>query len=209
MVTRAELPTQISEEPDNAGAYQGLDKVLTPLVEHGDAAPMYMDFLAGIGRLANGTYKAGVAQYYSAHFAIKCIDSPVSESVAQIAAAADKAATINPLTGAGAVWSAAQCLNWPAKTSLPPARFKNGGQPPILLVGSSHDIVTPLSSAVRMAKEIKGSSLLRADNWSHTSYGTSSCVTDSVDTYLLTGKTPGKDVACVGDAKTPKPELTK
>lgn len=72
----------------------------------------------------------------------------------------------NPLNGEESVWSAANCRNWPIETSMPPQKFHNGGQQPILLVGSSHDFVTPLSWAADMAKQIKHSSLLRTDNYS-------------------------------------------
>ncbi len=199
------LRSEINGYTTAEGKYPDLDKVLTPLVEHGDAAPIYADFLDGIGRRKDGTYSKRVNQFISSHWTNKCIDSPVTASVSQIAAAADKAAKIDPLTGAGAVWSAAQCLNWPAKTSLPPARFKNGGQPPILLVGSSHDITTPLSWAARMASQIKGSSLIEADNWHHTSSQGVPCVENATYRYLLTGRTPGKKVACFGDAEKPSP----
>jgi hypothetical protein len=45
--------------------------------------------------------------------------------------------------------------------------------------------------------------LLRSDSWGHTAYGTSDCVTDRVDTYLLTGTVPGDtaDTVCVGDVQ--------
>jgi TAP-like protein len=89
---------------------------------------------------------------------------------------------------------------------MPPAKFHNAGQPPILLIGSNHDFTTPLSWAISMAKQIKNSSLIRTDNFAHTSFAFGDlCVVNSVDTYLLTGKTPGKDVACFGTAKTPEP----
>ena len=35
--------------------------------------------------------------------------------------------------------------------------------------------------------------------WGHTAYGSSDCVTDAVDTYLLTTKVPAKGKRCVGD----------
>jgi pimeloyl-ACP methyl ester carboxylesterase len=127
-------------------------------------------------------------------------------STGQIAAAAATARRINPLTGENVVWSVANCLHWPVQTSLLPASFKNAGQPPIMLVGSNHDFTTPLSWAASMARQIKNSSLLRTDNNAHTSYAFGDpCVVNTVNAYLLTGKTPGKDVACFGTSKVPEP----
>ena len=56
------------------------------------------------------------------------------------------------------------------------------------------------------AKQIKNSSLLRTDNYGHTSYVTGTkCVVNTVNNYLLKGTTPGKDVSCLGTANTPVP----
>jgi len=57
-----------------------------------------------------------------------------------------------------------------------------------------------------MAQQIRSSSLIRTDNDAHTSYAYGDpCVVSSVNHYLLTGDTPGKDVACFGNTKTPEP----
>ena len=189
----------------SVGDYPDLDSVLAPAINKGDLGPIWNDVQDAVGRFPDGTYPDH-GEHDAIFFSIKCIDSPTDESVKRIAAAAAAADKINPLTGANSVWSIATCLHWPFRTTMPPARFHNKGQPPILLIGSNHDFTTPLSWAETMAKEIKRSSLIRTDNYQHTSFAFGDhCVVDSTDTYLLTGRTPGKDVACFGMSKTPEP----
>jgi len=196
----------INDYTDKREGYPALDKLLTPLITRHDATPIFNDVMFGLSRTKNGVYPASTRDGDSAFFAVKCMDTPVDVSVARIAQAARTAARINPLTGAGAVWSAAQCLNWPVRTGLPLRPFQNGGQPPILLIGSSHDFVTPLSWAVTMAKQIKSSRLLRTDNYGHTSFLEGNrCVDDTVVEYLLTGRTPGKDSSCENNEEGPVP----
>jgi pimeloyl-ACP methyl ester carboxylesterase len=189
----------------SVGDYPDLDALLAPAITKGDLGPIYNEVQDGDGRNPDDTYPDH-GEHDAIFFSIKCIDSPTDESVKRFAAAAAAARKINPLTGEASVWSVATCLHWPYRTTMPEARFHNDGQPPILLIGSNHDFTTPLSWAESMAKQIKHSSLIRTDNYQHTSFAFGDpCVVDSTDTYLLTGKTPGKDVACFGMSKTPEP----
>ena len=189
----------------SVGDYPELDNVLAPAILKGDLGPIWNDVQDAVGRLPDGTFPSH-GKSLGTFFSIKCIDGPTDVSTGQIAAAAATARRINPLTGENVVWSVANCLHWPVQTSLPPASFKNAGQPPIMLVGSNHDFTTPLSWAASMARQIKNSSLLRTDNYAHTSYAFGDpCVVNTINAYLLTGKTPGKDVACFGTSKVPEP----
>jgi len=52
---------------------------------------------------------------------------------------------------------------------------------------------------VAAARLQPNSRLLSNDNWGHTSYGSSQCVTDAVDAYLLTQKLPAPGTLCHGD----------
>jgi TAP-like protein len=161
------LRAVVNEYTEGAGDYPELDGVLTPTVA-GDFGPMWNDVQDSIGRNPDGTYPghgAGIARF----FAIKCIDSPPTQTIAQYKAATAKAAKINPLTGAEDIWATTQCMHWPATTSMLPQKFVNAGQPPILLIGSSHDYRTPLAWAQTAARQIKSSSLIEADSNKHTS----------------------------------------
>ena len=48
---------------------------------------------------------------------------------------------------------------------------------------------------------LPNSRLLSSDSWGHTAYGTSACVTDAVDRYLLTRRVPAAGTTCVGDVQ--------
>ena len=71
----------------------------------------------------------------------------------------------------------------------------------MLVVGTRWDPATNYDGAVAAARLLPNSRLLSNDNWGHTSYGSSQCVTDAMDTYLLTQKVPAKGALCHGDVQ--------
>ncbi|WP_305782427.1 alpha/beta hydrolase [Symbioplanes lichenis] len=70
---------------------------------------------------------------------------------------------------------------------------------PVLFVGAKWDPATNHDDAVSASRRLPNGRLLSSDNWGHTSYGTSACVTGAVDAFLLTGKPPAKGLSCAGD----------
>jgi hypothetical protein len=68
-------------------------------------------------------------------------------------------------------------------------------------VGTRWDPSTNYDGAVAAARLLPNSRLLSNDNWGHTSYGSSQCVTGAMDTYLLTQKVPAKGAFCHGDVQ--------
>ncbi|GIG22084.1 peptidase [Cellulomonas chitinilytica] len=72
---------------------------------------------------------------------------------------------------------------------------------PVLVVGNYWDPATNYQGAVAASSLLPNSRLLSSDSWGHTAYGTSACVTDAVDSYLLTGTPPAKGALCTGDAQ--------
>ena len=66
-------------------------------------------------------------------------------------------------------------------------------------MGNTWDPATNYAGAVSTSKRMPNSRLLSSSSWGHTAYGSSDCVTDAVDTYLLTKKVPAKGTRCVGD----------
>jgi hypothetical protein len=71
----------------------------------------------------------------------------------------------------------------------------------VLIVGSYWDPATSYAEAVAVSRMLPNSRLLSSDNWGHTGYGTSTCVTAAVDAYLLGGVLPPARAVCVGDAQ--------
>ncbi|HEX8630074.1 MAG TPA: alpha/beta hydrolase [Catenuloplanes sp.] len=70
---------------------------------------------------------------------------------------------------------------------------------PVLMVGSFWDPATNYRDAVRSAALVPHSRLLSSDNWGHTAYGTSACVTGALDAYLVRGALPARGTVCTGD----------
>jgi pimeloyl-ACP methyl ester carboxylesterase len=70
---------------------------------------------------------------------------------------------------------------------------------PVLVVGTKWDPATNYEGAVTAARLLPNSRLLSNDNWGHTSYGSSQCVTGAMDSYLLTQRVPAKGAFCHGD----------
>ena len=72
---------------------------------------------------------------------------------------------------------------------------------PVLFVGDYYDPATNYNDAVSSSKLLPGSRLISSDSWGHTAYGTSACVTNAVDAYLLAGTLPANGRTCVGDVQ--------
>jgi pimeloyl-ACP methyl ester carboxylesterase len=74
--------------------------------------------------------------------------------------------------------------------------FNRRTSAPVLFVGNDWDPATSYRQAVSAAQLLPGSRLLSSDNWGHTAYGTSTCVTTAVDRYLLVGTLPVTGARC-------------
>ena len=88
------------------------------------------------------------------------------------------------------------CVGHPAAERGPqrPPRWR--GAPPVLLVNSRYDPVTPHEWARNVARRT-GAVLLTYDGWGHGVYATrSACVAAAVERYLLTLRTPPRDTRC-------------
>jgi hypothetical protein len=69
-----------------------------------------------------------------------------------------------------------------------------------MIVGNFHDPATNYTGAQAAKRLMPNSYLVTSDSWGHTAYGTSDCVTDRVDAYLL-GLAKPADGVCVGNVK--------
>ena len=116
-------------------------------------------------------------------------------------AAADAAA---PGFGPLWTWASAPCASstWTVRDEdAYTGPFTRKTAAPVLVVGNYWDPATNYDGAVAAAGLLPRSSLLSSDSWGHTAYGTSACVTDAVDAYLLTGATPAAGTVCTGDVQ--------
>ncbi|MEV6596137.1 alpha/beta hydrolase [Actinoplanes sp. NPDC051346] len=74
--------------------------------------------------------------------------------------------------------------------------FNRNTAAPVLFVGNYWDPATNYRQAVSASRLLPNSRLLSSDNWGHTAYGTSTCVTRAVDAYLLKGALPAAGTLC-------------
>jgi pimeloyl-ACP methyl ester carboxylesterase len=94
-------------------------------------------------------------------------------------------------------WSAVtSCIGWPGQVRNPQHRLRVRGAPPILMLNSRYDPVTPRQWAGNVARQM-GAVLLTYDGWGHGTYFKgSTCVTGAADSYLITGTPPARGTHC-------------
>jgi pimeloyl-ACP methyl ester carboxylesterase len=169
--------------PDLARALADADK--------GDGSGMVQltdDYL----QVSSGTEKS---TSFDGYFAIGCVDQNFPRSAETVFADAKKANATAPDFGESLVNDYVRCALWPAKADplTPPKAI---GSPPILVVGTTGDPATPYESSVKLAERLPKGRLITYDGEGHTAYGTSSCVTEAADAYLIDLKLPAEGKVC-------------
>ena len=150
--------------------------------------------------------KAGFAFPYDnspeAFQTVLCTDSINPKNVGDWPKFADRAASTGTGFGRLWTWGSAPCASkdWTVKDGdAYRGPFTKRTAHPVLVVGNYWDPATNYDGAVRAASLLPNSRLLSSDNFGHTAYGTSRCVTSSIDNYLLTTKVPRAGKACKSD----------
>ncbi|MBX6767886.1 MAG: alpha/beta fold hydrolase, partial [Actinomadura rubrobrunea] len=99
-------------------------------------------------------------------------------------------------------WSTVQCAGnaWSVRDEdAYTGPFDRRTSAPLLIVGNYYDPATNYDAAVAASRLVPNSRLLSSDSWGHTAYGTSACVTNAVDRYLVDVALPAEGTVCVGD----------
>ena len=136
--------------------------------------------------------------------AVTCTDSRESTKSAQFPAFAAQAEQRSPYFGRAWLWTTSVCASdaFPGEDEdAYRGPFDTKTKAPVLYVGDYYDPATNYAGAVSAARRMPNSRLLSSDSFGHTAYGTSSCVTDAVDAYLLKGALPAVGKVCVGDVQ--------
>ncbi len=157
----------------------------------GDGRPALAMFDSYVGRYAGGGY----ANTIEAETAVDCEDAP-APSLAAIEAAAPAVARQAPVFGLADLESEVQCTTWPVPATRRVGPIRAPGSPPIVVVGSTHDPVTPYAWARSLAGELAHGVLVTRDGYGHTGYFASRCVQQVVDAYLLSGRPPPAATTC-------------
>ncbi|MEV0596150.1 alpha/beta hydrolase [Nonomuraea cavernae] len=143
------------------------------------------------GRSKDGTYTTQMSSFP----AITCVDSAERPDEAELTRTWKEAIKISPLfgnEGAGGI-----CALWPVAGSDEARHVNAKGSAPILVVGGKGDPATPYQWAPRLTQQLGNATLLTYEGQGHGSYSSgNTCIQSMVNSFLLKGKTPNRDVSC-------------
>jgi pimeloyl-ACP methyl ester carboxylesterase len=146
---------------------------------------------------ASSNYETGGSSNGAdAEEAIDCLDHPVDRDPSTYPALAAQLGQAAPVFGPLLAWELLGCAVWPALPSRTPAPASDPGAPPILVVGTTGDPITPYRWAVDLAKELSGGVLLTWQGQSHVAYFYSPCVRAIDQAYLVSGTLPAAGTTC-------------
>jgi pimeloyl-ACP methyl ester carboxylesterase len=160
----------------------------------GDGTVLLELFDSYTGRNPDGSY----SNLFEANAAINCLDGP-APNLAQLMGAAPNAQSLAPVFGIQDLYSEAECSVWPTPATGKVAPIHAAGSPPIVVVGSTGDPITPYTWAQALASELQHGVLLTRVGSGHTAYGDSSCIRTAVDKYLIDLTPPVTGTSCPSD----------
>lgn len=147
-------------------------------------------------RIGPNRYASNMA---SAFPAIGCWDGSSVPGQAGLAAAArawSRSAPVPEMAKAMS-WGNAACTSWFGHSPITAGPASSTTTAPILVVGTTYDPATPYVWAKALARQLSTATLLTYVGDGHTAYGGSSrCIDNAVDSYLLTGMPPAAGTVC-------------
>ncbi len=188
---------------DSAGPAEIYDALLAGL-ESQSSWPTLGQALAQ-SAAGNGTLVAQMTDRYEtggspnaalAEQAIDCVDHPVDRDPTTYPALATSLGTSAPVFGPLLAWGLLGCATWPVLPTRSPGPVDDRGAPPVLVVGTTGDPVTPYAWAVALSNQLTGGRLLTWRGQSHVASFYSPCVRAAVEAYLLAGVLPGAGSVC-------------
>ena len=136
-----------------------------------------------------------------ANIGINCLDYRVEGDMATWTAQSKELERIAPRFATIAEAGDLGCQAWGHTGTQPPKALHAKGAAPILVIGTTGDPATPYEWAEALADQLDSGQLLTWEGNGHAAYtnsGHGPCVTQAVDTYLLTGTMPKKGLTCHG-----------
>ena len=132
---------------------------------------------------------------------INCLDYRVEGDMAAWTAQSKELERIAPRFATISEAGDLGCQAWGHTGTQPSKALHAKGSAPILVIGTTGDPATPHEWAVALADQLDSGQLLTWEGNGHAAYsnpGHGPCVTQAVDTYLLTGTMPKKGLTCHG-----------
>ncbi|WBB62278.1 alpha/beta hydrolase [Streptomyces sp. WMMC500] len=170
------------------------------LADYLDGKPRTLVEFAADDPSDNAAQENGNAVYT----AVECNDAPWPTDWETWDRDNSRLARVAPFETWENAWMNLPCAFWAGPRQQPlDVRTAAGELPPVLLLAAERDAATPYDGARELARRLGGSADLvtEKDAGSHgLAGGENACVNAYVDTYLLTGRTPG-DANCA-----PRPE---
>jgi pimeloyl-ACP methyl ester carboxylesterase len=129
--------------------------------------------------------------------AITCLDRDEGVPIDKVESYVPRFEKASPTFGRVFAYSLPLCSVWPVHSGRHPKALHVTKAPPVLIVGTTRDPATPLVWAQSLHRQIGRSVLVTRDGDGHTGYHAgSSCVDDTVESYLVDDTVPDKDVSC-------------
>lgn len=147
-----------------------------------------------VGRRDSGRYDPS----WGAFVAISCLDGPRLGTPSDLEAVSARAAAAAPEFGASSVGLGTPCATWPTDPVFPVAApIRAPGAPPLVVIGTRNDPVTPLIWAEGLAAQLGVGRLVVAPGAQHTGYPQGDdCLDPIVEDYLVALRVPPAGAAC-------------
>jgi pimeloyl-ACP methyl ester carboxylesterase len=125
---------------------------------------------------------------------IRCMDHPERPTVEEDDATAPEYTAVAPRFAPGTTGTYF-CTFFPPAVD-PRIEITGDGAGPIVVIGTTGDPATPLSSTRAMADALEDGRLVVVDADQHTGYHVNDCVDDVVNRYLVDRDVPAEDIEC-------------
>ena len=172
------------------------DSLLTPGLKAafaGNGTTLLLLSDAYAHRNPDGTYQDNSVE---AFYAISCLDDSFAIPASKVPAEYSAFEKASPTFGRVFAWGLTGCggLQVPEAKKI---KIDGSGAAPLLVIGTTRDPATPYAWAQALAAQLESAVLITRDGDGHTGYNQgNSCVDETVEDYLIDGKTPAGDKDC-------------
>ena len=188
-VTRGVALTAVAQAMYSDLLWPELEQALAD-AQDGDGAGLLAMYDAYYQRRSEGTYDNSLEAFQT----IVCMDTPERPTVEEEDAQAPLFLEVAPRFAPGTT-GAYFCTFYPPSTD-PRTDITGAGAGPILVMGTTGDPSTPLSSTENMAKSLEQGVLVVVEADQHTGYGVNDCSYDVIHEYLVDLTVPESGFRC-------------
>jgi pimeloyl-ACP methyl ester carboxylesterase len=188
-VTRGVALTGVAQAMYSETLWDELEEALAD-AQDGDGSGLLALYDQYYVRHEDGTYDNSLEAFQS----ISCMDTPERPTVEEEDAEAPLFNEAAPRFAPGTTGSYF-CSFFPESID-PRVEITGAGAGPILVVGTTGDPATPLSSTENMAEALEEGVLLVIEADQHTGYGVNACSYDTIDSYLVDLEIPEDGFVC-------------